>query len=99
MNELKPVSHQIPRASQTSGLSRAKLYEFMKSGELPYVKIGRRRLIADDDLRALIGRHRVAAEPAPQRSKLESEASAPTDPPRRRGRPRKATEPAPLEAG
>jgi hypothetical protein len=46
----------------------------------------------------LIGRHRVAAEPAPQRNKSESEASAPTDPLRRHGRPRKATEPAPVEA-
>ena len=61
---VKPVAHQIPRAAQMSGLSRSQLYELMKSGELAYVKIGRRRLIADDDLRALIARHRTGGEQA-----------------------------------
>ena len=57
--ELKPLAHQLPRAAQLSGLSRSLLYELMKQGELAYIKVGRRRLIADDDLRALISRHHV----------------------------------------
>jgi hypothetical protein len=36
----------------------------IKDGELPTIKIGRRTLIADEDLRALLGRHRVGRENA-----------------------------------
>jgi excisionase family DNA binding protein len=57
--EMKPLAHQLPRAVQVSGLSRSLLYELMGSGELAYIKVGRRRLIADDDLRALIARYRI----------------------------------------
>ena len=96
--DARPLAHQLQSAVRLTGISRSQLYELIKCGELPIVKVGRRTLIADDDLRALIGRHRVAAKTAPRRSKSESEASAPTDPPRRRSRLRKATEPAPLEA-
>jgi excisionase family DNA binding protein len=60
--ETKPLAHQIPRAAQMSGLSRSVLYQMMKRGELAFVKVGRRTLIADDDLRALIDRHRVGGE-------------------------------------
>ena len=94
--DARPLAHQLQSAVRLTGISRSQLYELIKCGELPIVKVGRRTLIADHDLRALIGRHRVA--PAPRRSKSESEASAPTDPPRRRGRPRKTAEPTPLEA-
>jgi excisionase family DNA binding protein len=59
--ELRPLAHQIPRAVQVSGFSRSRLYEFIKRGELPIVKVGRRTLIADEDLRALIGRYRKAS--------------------------------------
>jgi len=61
---MKPVAHRVPRAAQVSGVSRSRLYEFMKSGELAYIKMGRRRLISDDDLRALIARHRTGGETA-----------------------------------
>jgi excisionase family DNA binding protein len=60
--EMKPVAHQIPRAAEASGLSRSLLYALMKSGQLAYVKVGRRRLITHDDLQALISRHRVAKD-------------------------------------
>lgn len=62
--ETKPLAHQLPRAAQMTGLSRSTLYGLIKSGELPTIKIGRRTLIADDDLRNLIGRHRVAGQVA-----------------------------------
>jgi len=40
------------------------LYQLMKEGELAYVKVRGRRLIAANDLRAFIERHRVAGEVA-----------------------------------
>jgi len=61
----KPVAHNISRAAQASGLSRSLLYELMGRGELAYVKVGRRRLIAHDDLEALIERHRIAKDIRP----------------------------------
>ena len=60
--EPRPIAHQVPRAAQISGLSRTTLYGLMKSGELATIKVGRRTLIADDDLRALIDRHKVVRE-------------------------------------
>jgi excisionase family DNA binding protein len=62
MHEVTPVAHPIPRAAQLTGLSRSQLYELMKRRELAYVKVGRRRLIAHDDLQTLISRHRVVHE-------------------------------------
>lgn len=48
----------IDDATKQSGLSRTTLYELMRSGELSYAKIGARRLIFMDDLRALLVAHR-----------------------------------------
>jgi excisionase family DNA binding protein len=64
MHEVTPVAHPIPRAAQLTGLSRSLLYQLMKRRELAFVKVGRRRLIAHDDLQSLISRHRVAHEMA-----------------------------------
>ena len=63
-SETKAVAYRVPRAAEVSGLSRSMLYQLMKEGQLAYVKVRRRRLIADNDLRALIERHRVAGEVA-----------------------------------
>ena len=41
-------------AAQRLGISRAKLYELMASGQLASLKIGSRRLIPDDELRRFI---------------------------------------------
>lgn len=54
------VAHPIERAAKICGISRSRLYELIRDGELPISKIGRRTVIADEDLRALIRRHRVA---------------------------------------
>jgi len=73
--EIRPLAHQLQSAVRLTGISRSQLYELIKRGELPIVKVGRRTLIADDDLRSLLGRHRIASEIAPQRSQSESDAS------------------------
>jgi excisionase family DNA binding protein len=61
---LQLLAHQLPRAAQITGLSRSTLYLLIKNGELPTIKVGRRTLIADDDLRNLIARHRVGGQVA-----------------------------------
>ena len=58
----RPLAHHIPDAVRVSGISRSVLYDLIRRGELAIIKIGRRTLIADDDLCALIARHRVAKE-------------------------------------
>jgi excisionase family DNA binding protein len=57
--EMRPLAHQLPSAVRQTGISRSLLYQLIKRRELAVVKIGRRTLIADDDLRALIDRYRV----------------------------------------
>jgi excisionase family DNA binding protein len=54
------LAASIQRASEISGLGRSSLYKAMKDGDLPYVKVGKRRLIIVDDLRAdLMKRRRI----------------------------------------
>jgi excisionase family DNA binding protein len=51
----------VREAVDTSGMSRAFLYEAMRAGELTFLKIGRRRLILVDDLRAWLASKRSKA--------------------------------------
>ena len=54
--ELGPkISVSAQEASHLSGLSRSTLYSLMKDGQLPFVKIGARRLIMVKDLDDLLG--------------------------------------------
>jgi excisionase family DNA binding protein len=62
--DMRPFAHQIPTAVKLSGISRSLIYELIRRGELTVVKIGRRTLIADEDLRNLIARHRVGGRAA-----------------------------------
>jgi excisionase family DNA binding protein len=58
--EARPLAYELQSAERLTGISRSQLYELIKRGELPIVKVGRRTLITDDDLQALITRRRVA---------------------------------------
>ena len=49
-----PLAVTIPEAVKASGLSRSRLYEAMKRGELPARKAGRRTLIPFADLEAYL---------------------------------------------
>jgi excisionase family DNA binding protein len=53
------LAYSIPDAAPI-GISRSNLYEQIRAGEIPAIKIGARTLIGDDDLRAFLERHRVA---------------------------------------
>ena len=46
-----PLAYPIVDAVRVSGLSRSYLYEHIKTGELPTVRVGKRRLVLADDLR------------------------------------------------
>lgn len=56
--DVQKLAVGITEASAMSALGRSTLYELMASGELTYVKIGSRRLILVESLRALLDAHR-----------------------------------------
>jgi excisionase family DNA binding protein len=53
---LERLAYGIADAAFVSGISRSKLYELLKSGELASVKIGARRLIRARSLAELLER-------------------------------------------
>lgn len=57
---VEPISVRIPEAVRLTGLSRSRVYEFMRSGEIEFVKIGGSTLIPYDSLLSFIERHRGA---------------------------------------
>ena len=50
----EPISVKIPEAVRLSGLSRSRLYELMKSGEIEFAKVGSSTLILVESLRHFI---------------------------------------------
>ena len=59
--ELEAVS--IREASRLSGIGRTKLYDLIRDGVLPTVRIGRRRLVRPDTMRrVLAGLERTGIE-------------------------------------
>jgi excisionase family DNA binding protein len=50
----------VDDATALTGLGRSTIYELMTTGQLPFVKLGARRLILVDDIRALLTAHRSA---------------------------------------
>ncbi|WP_020580010.1 helix-turn-helix domain-containing protein [Actinopolymorpha alba] len=55
---------RVPEAAQRLSLSRAKVYELIKAGVLPSVRIDRARRIRVDDLRAYVASLNVGHEEA-----------------------------------
>lgn len=51
------IAYSIDEVAHITGLSRDLLYDQMRTGELPYVKVGRRRIITRQDLEAFLVRH------------------------------------------
>lgn len=54
----EPISVRIPQALHLTGLSRSRLYELMRSGEVEFVKVGKSTLILVDSLRTFIDSRR-----------------------------------------
>lgn len=49
------LAYSVNEAARLTGLSRDLLYDQMRRGNLPYVKIGRRRLITRQHLEQFLG--------------------------------------------
>ena len=52
----EPIAVRVPDAARLIGLSRSRLYELMKRGEVEYVKVGGATLIPYEALREFIAR-------------------------------------------
>jgi len=50
------LAYSVDEAAQLTGLSRDLLYDQMRRGNLPYVKIGRRRRAETNTWRETVGR-------------------------------------------
>ena len=48
------ISVKIPEAVRLSGLSRSRIYELMRSGDIHYAKVGSSTLILVESLRGFI---------------------------------------------
>jgi excisionase family DNA binding protein len=57
--DVDPISVRIPDAVRLTGLSRSRLYELMRSGEIEYVKVRGSTLLPYDGLRRFIERQRA----------------------------------------
>ena len=49
------LAYSVDEAAQLTGLSRDLLYDEMRRGHLPYIKVGRRRLITRPGLEQFLG--------------------------------------------
>ncbi len=54
MTTMEPLLMRVPEAAQYLSLSRAKVYELIKSGVLPSVRIDGARRLRPADLRAYV---------------------------------------------
>jgi excisionase family DNA binding protein len=50
------LAYTIPEAAAACGLGRTTIYELIKRGELPLVKVGGRSLVRRQDLEAMLER-------------------------------------------
>ena len=55
-DRMMPLLLRIPEACDVIGIGRSKLYEILKSGELPAVRLGRSVRIRLSDLQAWVDR-------------------------------------------
>jgi hypothetical protein len=55
LKPVAPLAYRINAAASASGLCRSQLYALMRAGTLPYVEVGKVRMIRAADLRQLLG--------------------------------------------
>jgi len=54
-----PISVKIPEAVRLTGLSRSRIYELMRSGDIEYAKVGSSTLILVESLHRFIDSRRT----------------------------------------
>ncbi len=52
---MEPVTVTVNAAKAAIGIGQTKIYELMNNGTLQTVRVGRRRLVRTDSIRALVG--------------------------------------------
>ena len=52
--ERDPISVRIPEAVRLTGISRSRIYELMRSGDIEFAKVGASTLILVESLRRLV---------------------------------------------
>ncbi|MCW1400987.1 helix-turn-helix domain-containing protein [Novosphingobium sp. MW5] len=57
---MEKLAYSIKEAAQASSLSRTKIYELIRQGEVTPVKVGGRTLLLRADFEALFARSRAA---------------------------------------
>ncbi len=67
----EPISVKVPEAVRLTGLSRSRIYELMRSGDIEFVKVGSSTLILVESLRAFIEDRRTSTAG----SSIDSESS------------------------
>ena len=53
-DRIEPISVKIPEAVRLTGISRSRIYELLRSGDIEYAKVGSSTLIVVDSLRRFI---------------------------------------------
>jgi excisionase family DNA binding protein len=48
------LAYRVNEVAAATGLCRSQVYNLMRSGELPFIEVGKIRLIRADDLRKLL---------------------------------------------
>lgn len=59
---IEPLAVRVPEAVRLTGLSRSRVYELMRSGDIEFIKVGGSTLIPYDALRGFIERLRVPGD-------------------------------------
>ncbi len=66
------LAYSVEETARLTGLSRDLLYDQMRCGNLPYLKVGRRRIITRQHLRQFLG---LTTEPATTQTTTAQERS------------------------
>jgi excisionase family DNA binding protein len=53
-NHNGPLAHRVNTVATLTGLCRSQIYNLMRDGTLPFVEVGKVRLIRDSDVRKLL---------------------------------------------
>jgi excisionase family DNA binding protein len=49
-----PLTYRVNEIAAATGLCRSQVYNLMRSGALPFIEVGKIRLVRADDLRKLL---------------------------------------------